>query len=448
MPFHHSTKFWTAVLAFGASTLALSALDPQAIPPERKALECSPRTGLPNFFAKATANAEIKVAYFGGSITAQPGYRVQTLAHFAKLYPKAKFQEINAAIGGTGSDLGVFRLEQDVLKEKPDLIFVEFAVNDGGAQPLEIVRAMEGIVRKTWKALPTCDICFVYTFTEAILGDLKAGNFNRSAATMEMVADRYGIPSIHMGLEAVKLETEGKLLMKAEEAKMDRVSGEELNQTSPIAVGADGKIPFSKDGVHPYPNTGHRLYTDAVVRSLPLIQKAASGKVEHALAEPLDADNYQDTAVVPLERALRTGPWTQLPADSSLSKAFSKRLGAVWKGEPGAELKFKFKGSAAKVYDLVGPDCGKLEVTVDGSVSSRQRFDSYCTYSRLATTPLASNLDISKVHEVKIRVLPDHLDKNQILFEKNRADFAKSPEKYAPTHWYAGAIFLIGEFVP
>jgi hypothetical protein len=444
----HPCKALTAVLAFGASALLLRAVEPATIPPERKALECSPRAGLPNFFAKASAGGEIRVAYFGGSITAQPGYRVQTLAHFSKLYPKAKFREINAAIGGTGSDLGVFRLDQDVLKDKPDLMFVEFAVNDGGAQPVEIIRAMEGIVRKTWKALPGCDICFVYTFTEALLGDLKAGNFNRSAATMEMVADRYGIPSIHMGLEAVKLETEGKLLMKAEEAKMDRVSGEELNQSSPIAVGPDGKIPFSKDGVHPYPNTGHRLYTDAVVRSIPVIQGAAAGGRNHTLAEPLDADNYQNTAMLPLERAARTGPWTLLPVDSSLAKSFSNRMGAVWKGEPGAELKFKFKGSAAKIYDLVGPDCGKLEVTINGSVSSRQRFDAYCTYSRLATTPLGSGLDPSKIHEVKVRVLPDKIDKNPILFEKNRADFAKYPEKYAPTNWYAGAIFLVGELVP
>lgn len=94
--------------------------------------ECHPREGLPNFLAKAkTPGAEIKVAYFGGSITAQPGWRPKSLAHFQKTWPQAKFSEINAAIGGTGSDLGVFRLKHDVLDQKPDLLFVEFAVNDG-----------------------------------------------------------------------------------------------------------------------------------------------------------------------------------------------------------------------------------------------------------------------------------------------------------------------------
>ena len=47
--------------------------------PLAEAKECRPRTGLPNFLAKAQGvfgsgeRPEIKVAYLGGSITAQPG---------------------------------------------------------------------------------------------------------------------------------------------------------------------------------------------------------------------------------------------------------------------------------------------------------------------------------------------------------------------------------------
>ena len=87
------------------------------------AQECHPRQGLPNFLMKArTPGAEVKIGYLGGSITAQPGWRPKTLAHFQKAFPAAKFSEINAAIGGTGSDLGVFRLKQDILDKKPDAI--------------------------------------------------------------------------------------------------------------------------------------------------------------------------------------------------------------------------------------------------------------------------------------------------------------------------------------
>src|ERR1700744_988408 len=76
--------------------------------PLAPAEEVHARQGLPNFFAKAEhPEGEIKVAYLGGSITAQAGWRVKSLAHFRALFPAAKFSEINAAIGGTGSDLGV-----------------------------------------------------------------------------------------------------------------------------------------------------------------------------------------------------------------------------------------------------------------------------------------------------------------------------------------------------
>jgi hypothetical protein len=426
----------------------LPAAASEDFPPQRKAIECTPRNGLPNFFAKAATDGEIAVAYLGGSITAQPGYRVKTLAQFAKLYPKTHFREINAAIGGTGSDLGVFRLEHDVLTAKPDLLFVEFAVNDGGAVPAEIIRSMEGIVRKTRKSFPQCDLCFVYTFTESMLAELQSGYFNRSTATMEIVADHYGIPSIHMGLEAVRLASEGALLMKAAEAKVERVSGEQLDVASPIAIGPDGKIPFSQDGVHPYLDTGHRLYTEAVMRSLPLIQHASNAQALRPLPEPLDPRNYENTVMLPLNKAQQSGPWTLLPPDAGLGRQFASRMDSLWKAEPGAELSFRFKGSAAKIYDLLGPDCGKIEVTVDGKPSNRQRFDGYCTYSRLATSWLAEGLVESDVHEVKIRVLSEKLPKETILFEKNREDFLKNPAKYDGTNWYSGAIFLVGELVP
>jgi lysophospholipase L1-like esterase len=80
----------------------------------------------------------VTVAYLGGSITAMNGWRNKTTDWLRTTYPGATFKEIHAAIGGTGSDLGVFRLGRDVLAHKPDLLFVEFATNDGGQPPEQI----------------------------------------------------------------------------------------------------------------------------------------------------------------------------------------------------------------------------------------------------------------------------------------------------------------------
>ena len=215
----------------------------------RDAVECSPRQGLPNFFAKVSANGEVRVAYLGGSITAQAGWRPKTLAWFQQQYPHAKVSEINAAIGGTGSMLGAFRLRHDVLQFHPDLLFVEFAVNDSGAPPQQIRQTMEGIVRQTWLADPTTDICFVYTLTEHMLADLQSGKFPRAASAMEAVADHYGIPSIHMGLEVARLEKAGKLIFTAPQP-----------DPSAPAAKSPSQIIFSGDGVHPYTDSGHQVY--------------------------------------------------------------------------------------------------------------------------------------------------------------------------------------------
>ena len=133
------------------------------------------RDGIPHFLAKVANKEDVKVAYLGGSITAQDGWRVQTLANFNEEYPDSKFTEINAAIGGTGSDLGVYRLNFDVLQHDPDLVFVEFCVNDGGAAPEQIWRQMEGIVRQIWRHNIETDIVFVYTFRVGHENDYKSG---------------------------------------------------------------------------------------------------------------------------------------------------------------------------------------------------------------------------------------------------------------------------------
>ncbi|MFO1492569.1 MAG: SGNH/GDSL hydrolase family protein [Kiritimatiellia bacterium] len=182
-------------------------------PALREAAECRARGGLPNVEAKARAGGAIRVGYLGGSITAAPGWRPKSLAWLKERHPSANFSEINAAIGGTGSDLGVFRFRQDVLEHKPDLLFVEFAVNDGGAAPDRIHRAMEGIVRQAWTADPATDICFVYTVSEPFLKDLQAGRCSRAATAMEEVADHYAIPSIHLGL-AARMAADGRLVFK------------------------------------------------------------------------------------------------------------------------------------------------------------------------------------------------------------------------------------------
>ena len=402
------------------------------------AQEVRARGGLPNFFLKAqTTGAELRIGYLGGSITAQKGWRVQTLAHFQKAYPQSTFAEINAAIGGTGSDLGVFRVQQDVLSKAPDLLFVEFAVNDGGADPQRIIRCMEGIVRQTWKANPKTDICFVYTLTEALAPAMLEGKLQRSASAMEKVADFYGIPSITLGMEVAKLAKAGRLLWRAPLPKTD---------AEKAALG--DKFVFAPDSVHPHESTGHVLYTQAIVRSLPALAIANNAPTPHVSHLALDPANWERASLVPVSAVTLSDGL--VPADmkaDAFAKGWSNRLPSMVKlTKPGQSIAFKFKGTHCSVYDIVGPAGGMVAVTLDGKAQKPvPRIDAYCTNARLSTFGIGTDLP-EGVHSVRLELLADPIDKAAVLAKnKNKID---KPERFAPLEFYPGGLLIVGELVP
>ena len=408
---------------------------PADSPSPVKAVECRPRGGLPNFFAKAKAGGDVRVAYLGGSITAAPGWRVFSLDRLKKEFPTATFREISAAIGGTGSDLGAFRVGHDVIAHQPDLVFVEFAVNDGGTPPEQILATMEGIVRQILRANAATDICFVYTLSEPNLPDLAKGVFPRAASTMEAVADHYAIPSVHYGVEVNRRIADGTLIFKGEKPeKLDAAATPML---------------FSSDGVHPHVETGQRLYADVLARALTTIQAAAMAAAPHAMPEPLRADNWEKAKLIPIDESMLRGDWKRVtPADDERAKSFAERMPVLWKAEkPGAELVVAYTGTRLGVYDLLGPGGGTVSVRIDDAAAKNvPRIDGYSTYWRIGT--LNTGSQPAGTHLVTIRLEAAAPDKAKILFEHNRPDLEKNPTKYAENAWYAAAILLLGDLLP
>jgi hypothetical protein len=402
--------------------------------PSRPAVELRARDGLPNFFAKVKAGRPVAVAYLGGSITAANGWRPQTTAWLQQHFPKAKVTEINAAIGGTGSDLGVFRLGHDVLEHRPDLVFVEFAVNDGGASPEQIYRCMEGIVRQIRRADPTTDICFVYTVHSGMLSDLAAGRLPRSASAMEYIADHYGIPSIHLAQEPARRINAGEWVFTAPKPEVPADPDK----------GLPARTAFAPDSCHPFAETGHRLYTEAIRRSFEAMESIGSSG-PRSLPAPFTADNHENAQLIPLTAGMLGDGWQTLDLRSDpIAKRFANRLPVLWRADkPGASLTFAFHGRSAAVYDLLGPDGGELEVFVDNrSVRSVRRFDAYCTYYRLGTTALLSETQVGD-HTVTVRLTGNIFDKAQILSRNgNKID---DPARYAPLRWHAGTLLIDGE---
>ena len=105
--------------------------------------------------AKARRGEEICVAAIGGSITAgglqtkdpKNRYIARVANWFTQIFPKAKVRFVNAGIGGTNSLYGAMRVQRDVLSKKPDLVILEYAVNDNHPVPT-FWASYEGVLRQ------------------------------------------------------------------------------------------------------------------------------------------------------------------------------------------------------------------------------------------------------------------------------------------------------------
>lgn len=111
---------------------------------------------LAKVFKRAQAGEEITVAYLGGSITQGSSagnelcYARLTTNWLEEKFPDAKINYVNAGIGATGSYIGVFRTDRDVLVHEPDLVFIDFSVNDTTEHTQRNIESYEGVLRKLW----------------------------------------------------------------------------------------------------------------------------------------------------------------------------------------------------------------------------------------------------------------------------------------------------------
>lgn len=409
----------------GKNVLDVDIPDPSV--PDSTALQAfHVRGGLPNFFRKIQSGKEVRIAYLGGSITeADNGWRDLTFNWFREKYSLAPFYEINATVGGTGSDLGVFRMDNDVLVHEPDLVFVEFAVNDFGRAEPEIRKTVEGIVRKTWKKYPSADICFTYTLAENMVETMQKGQYQQSAIAMEAVAEHYQIPSVHMGVEVISLLEAGKLIFTGNPEEHP------------------DKIVFTKDKTHPLTRSGHPIYANEVIRFMKMMENNTVQK-PHIMPAALEKENWELAQMIPLSQFKLNEKWKVLPASNSISKKFVKFMPTLYQADPGASFTVKFKGKILGAYDVIGPKTGIVEVTDNGQQPSEiYRFDQWCDGYR-KNRFFVKNLS-EGVHEVTFRVPGKVFDKAEIL--KKRDITITNPADYAGYGWFANSILLVGELI-
>ncbi|MEK3736507.1 SGNH/GDSL hydrolase family protein [Paenibacillus odorifer] len=396
--------------------------------------ELFPRKGLPNIIQKLENGDTVTIVYFGGSNTRSEGYRVMTADWLRKQYPKADIRSVNAGIDGTGSDLGCARLETDVLRHRPDLVFVEFVGNDGGDP--ESKARIEGIVRQIRKRNRFTDILFVYTLKERDVALFQSGEYQKGAIMQEEVADYYGIPSIHLGVEVSHLVSEGKLVF-----------------TSREDLSISGAVVFTHDSIHPTIPEGHQIYTDTITRSFEKIrelQEHPGRSVHHLPQNPLvPANPWEYASMLSLDSFTDfSAGWSYMtPDDCALVREYNWLFPGLWRAvDPGEAITVQFEGTHIGLFDIGGPDSGRLKVSVDGGEPFIvDRFTLYNDHNRNQYVFLPE-LPNGK-HTVRFEVDTEKTDKAAVFEacgnERSIEHVRKHPDWYDQTVIQLGKLLLV-----
>ncbi|MCE9606010.1 MAG: SGNH/GDSL hydrolase family protein [Planctomycetia bacterium] len=247
--------------------------------------------GLGRSFQKLQKEKKLRIAYFGGSITAGQGasrpWRAQTTAWFQSLAPQAAITEVSAAADG-GSEYGAFRFRKEIVEQDPDLVFVEFAVDDADLDEQRVLRSAEGIVRQFWTTNPWAEIVFIYTASKKTSPSNDRDEVPKAVGYHQAVARHYGIPAIDVGSAL------------AEDIRSEKSTWESL----------------TTDGVHPN-DAGTAVYFRTIEAFLAAHRNDRIEEPMTSLPDPLTKDPFSGTHLMKGTTLYAPG-WRKVttPADS------------------------------------------------------------------------------------------------------------------------------------
>jgi len=322
------------------------------------------RDGLSNCFNKFEAGGTARVAFLGGSITYNPGWRDYVGDYLTDMFPDTTFDFINGGIGSTGSTAGAFRIMRDIFASGPvDLLFVEFAVNDLNHQrsSQDKIRAMEGIVRHARLLNPNIDIVMMF-FADA--GSVTADMY-QVIADQESVAARYGVPTIHLSEEVDDLITAGDLTWT------------------------------TFGGKHPGP-IGQQIYLNAIKRLLHRAWLNVKPTAAYALPDPIDVYSYSNGHLLSINEASVVSGWTIQNVNGN--RPTFQPAPCLVSSTPGAELTIDFDGPTIGLWAVSGSD-----PIVDGAIDYKiDDGDWVIGYSMLKTKSLSLALPFSFILESEL----------------------------------------------
>lgn len=139
------------------------------------------------------------VAFIGGSLTeGGNSWIMSTVECLQEQMPDKKVQYLNAGKGGTGSPYGAARFMNDVGQYEPDLVFIEFAVNDTNYSEADSKVYMESMVRMCAKMKSKPAVIFLYAPYPVENTAAQYASWEKNVKWKEQIAKHYGIKSINI----------------------------------------------------------------------------------------------------------------------------------------------------------------------------------------------------------------------------------------------------------
>ncbi|MBO5454653.1 MAG: SGNH/GDSL hydrolase family protein [Clostridia bacterium] len=386
---------------------------------------------------------EVVVVAFGGSLTMGAGGNYAddwTHGIVDKLLPSLygdnhKYILANMAIGGTHSQYGMYRFESDVEMFEPDVVIIEFCVNDqtmvvdgkGVYQPEEGKRNMESIIRQCME-LPKKPYVM-------LLGLGTSKDTSVQCQTYKELASYYGIGFIDINnwmqtelcVPGGELDYCTECVDKSQEERMEciyheyhdackackdykvipkeDVSGmskeEQIEKKYITARQFCDKIDsthrdyrhttyynVSSDGVHPNKN-GYMLWADKINEIIASDPDKYFAKPDESKPRlytyETEPQGFVNPTIKDFSEIEKSDSWKEGEEPFIIKKGFPEFVGFPSGREyktyisetVGDKISFKFYGSTLYMMGYSGEMWGKFKVTVDGDTLNSKVFNQY-----------------------------------------------------------------------
>ena len=236
-------------------------------------------TRLKNLMKRAANGESLVIGFLGGSITQgslsstpETCYAYLVYEWWKKSFPNATFSFVNGGIGGTTSHYGGARAWKDVLCYRPDIVTVDFSVNDDANEFFE--ETYEGTLRRLLAA-PSAPAVVVLNNVFYDTGKNTQDYHNR-------IADHYGIPHVSIK-DTIFPDVESGKIVRAD---------------------------ITPDNLHPN-DKGHRLVADEICKLLDSIKEElekedTEGKIIEtndlaSLPAPLTENAYEHSRLIQIQ---------------------------------------------------------------------------------------------------------------------------------------------------